>query len=389
MTDDPQLQGTWRYPTTIRFGAGQLVALPEACAGAGIERPLLVTDPLLADHPMVRRALDLLTQAGMPAATFTDLQPDPVAANARDGVRAFRSGAHDGVVAMGGGSALDTGKVIALMGRQEEDIWDLDGRWDTLADDSIAPVVAIPTTAGTGSEVGRAAVITHQREQVKKILLHGAMMPRQVIADPELTLSLPQHLTAATGMDALAHSLEALCAPFYHPMADGIALEATRLVHRWLPAAYLQGDDPEARSHMMAAAIMGATAFQKGLGAVHALSHPLGAVHHLHHGLTNAVVMPYVLAFNRPAIEGAMTRLARTLDLPDPGFEAVQHWILDLRRTLDIPHTLRDAGLDTLDLDRLAGMAAADPCAPENPVPVGPKELRSLFEHALYGTGLD
>jgi len=275
MTEKPPT-ANWNYPTSLRFGVGRLAELPTACAAAGIARPLLVTDPGLAASPMVKRALDLMSQAGMKPGLFSALKPNPVARNVEDGIGALRAGSHDGVVAMGGGSALDTGKVIAFQAGQTRPLWDFEdiGDWWTRANaDAIKPVVAIPTTAGTGSEVGRAGVIINEAEHRKYIIFHPRMMPRVVISDPELTRGLPPHLTAATGMDALAHNLEAYCAPFYHPLADGIALEGMRLVKEWLPVAFRDGEDLTARGHMLSAASMGATAFQKGLGAIHAMSH--------------------------------------------------------------------------------------------------------------------
>ncbi len=386
MIIDPQtLCGDWSYPTAICFGPGRIAALAKACRSVGITRPLLVTDSGLAALPMVREAVARNEEAGVPTAVFSDVQSNPVERNVAGGLAAYRTGGHDGVIAMGGGSAMDTGKIIALMAGQEGALWDYEGTWQQISLGAIAPIVAVPTTAGTGSEVGRAAVITHEATRVKKIILHPGMMPRAVVADPALTLGLSPHLTAGTGMDALAHSLEAFCAPFHHPMADGIALEGMRLVHAWLPVAVRDGANLTARAHMMAAATMGAVAFQKGLGAIHALSHPVGAIYDTHHGLTNAVFMPYVLAFNRPAIEEKMERLARYLALPDPGFDAVLRWILDLRVALDIPHTLRDLGVPDDRLDDLAAMAAADPCAPENPVPVDAAALRRLFRDAFDG----
>ncbi len=386
MTVDLQsLHGDWRYPTAIHFGPGRIAELPEVCRSAGITKPLLVTDPGLVNLSMVGEAVLFIEGAGVPVGVFADVQSNPVERNVADGLAAYRAGGHDGVIALGGGSVMDTGKIIAMMAGQEGALWDYEEDWGQISLDTIAPVVAVPTTAGTGSEVGRAAVITHQATQVKKIILHPGMMPRAVVADPALTLGLPPNLTAATGMDALAHSLEAFCAPFHHPMADGIALEGMRLVQAWLPEAVRNGKNLSARAPMMAAATMGAVAFQKGLGAIHALSHPVGAIYNTHHGLTNAVFMPYVLAFNRPAIEEKMERLARYLGLPDPGFDAVLRWILDLRLALDIPHTLCDLGVPADRLDDLAAMAAADPCAPENPVPVGEAELRQLYEDALEG----
>ena len=379
------LRGDWRYPTTIYFGPDRITELSMVCRSVGIARPLLVTDAGLAALPIVRDAVAHNAEGGLPTGVFSDVQSNPVERNVAGGVAAFRAGDHDGVIAMGGGSAMDTGKVVALMAGQEGGLWDYTGKWQQIPPDTIAPIVAVPTTAGTGSEVGRAAVITHEATQVKTIILHPGMMPRAVVADPTLTLGLPPAMTAATGMDALAHSLEAFCAPFHHPMADGIALEGMRLVHDWLPEAVRDGANLTARAHMMAAATMGAVAFQKGLGAIHALSHPVGAVYNTHHGRTNAVFMPYVLAFNRPAIEDKMARLARYLGLPAPGFDAVLRWILDLRSTLDIPHTLRDLGVPDDRLDDLAAMAAADPCAPENPISIGETELKRLFRDAFDG----
>ncbi len=386
MNIDPQtLRGDWSYPIAIYFGPGRITELSAVCRSVGIARPLLVTDAGLAALPMVREAVARNEEAGVPTAIFSDVQSNPVERNVADGLAAYRAGGHDGVIAMGGGSAMDTGKMIALMAGQQGALWDYEDDWGRIRQDAIAPVVAVPTTAGTGSEVGRAAVITHEATRIKKIILHPGMMPRAVVADPALTLGLPSPLTAGTGMDALAHSLEAFCAPFHHPMADGIALEGMRLVHAWLPVAVRDGANLTARAHMMAAATMGAVAFQKGLGAIHALSHPVGAIYDTHHGLTNAVFMPYVLAFNRPAIEDKMERLARYLGLPDPGFDAVLRWILDLRVALNVPHTLRDLGVPADRFDDLAAMAAADPCAPENPVPVDEATLKQLYEDALDG----
>jgi alcohol dehydrogenase class IV len=387
---DPRtLRGDWSYPTAVRFGPGRIAELPEACRALGIGRPLLVTDPGLAGLPMVRRALALNEEAGLPTGVFSGVRGNPTGEDVAAGVEAFRAGGHDGVIALGGGSALDAGKAVAFMAGQNRPIWDFEDRpglWRRANADGIAPVVAVPTTAGTGSEVGRAGVITNAATREKKIIFHPRMLPGQVIADPELTLALPPTLTAWTGMDALAHALEAFCAPGYHPMADGIAVEAARLVRVWLPRAVERGDDLEARAHMLAAAAMGAVAFQKGLGAIHALSHPVGGLLGAHHGLTNAVVMPYVLAYNRPAIEERAARLARYLDLPDPGFESLYGWVLDLRRRLAIPDTLADLGVRPEHVERMAAMAADDPTAGGNPRPVGVAELRDLYRAALAGT---
>lgn len=381
-----KMRGDWHFPTRIYFGPGRIAELTAVCRSAGMQRPLLVTDSTLAAHPALRRAWRDNNESGLPTGLFSEIRSNPVAGNVRQGLKAYRSGEHDGVIAFGGGSAMDAGKVIALLARQHVDIWDLAGRWQQITPESIAPVVAVPTTSGTGSEVGRAAVITRASTRAKTILIHAGMMPVAVVADPALTTGLPAHLTAATGMDALAHSLEALCAKYCHPMADGIAMEGIRLVHRWLPEALRHGGNMRARSHMMAAAIMGATAFQKGLGAIHALSHPVGAVYDTHHGLTNAVFMPYVMAFNRLAIEDKMHRLSRYLGLEPAGFDAVMDWVLELRSICKIPHTLREMGLPSADFGELARLAAADPCAPENPVPVPREALLQIYRDAYEGT---
>jgi len=378
----------WNYPTTIWFGAGRIAELADACRGAGMSRPLLVTDPGLAGLPMVTDAIAANAAAGLPTGLFSDLRPNPVASNVADGVAAYRDGGHDGVIAFGGGSGLDTGKTIAFMAGQTRPIWDFEdiGDYWTRADaDAIAPIVAVPTTAGTGSEVGRASVIVNEDEHRKVIVFHPKMMPSLVIADPGLTVGLPPHITAATGMDALAHNLEALCAPGTHPMADGIAVEGLRLINESLERAVADGTDLAARADMLAAATMGATAFQKGLGAIHALSHPVGALYDTHHGLTNAVFMPYVLAFNRAAIEERMARLAAYLGLPDPSFGAVMRWVLDLRAAIGIPHTLRELGVDDGRIDELATMAEVDPPAASNPVPVDAAALKSILVDALDG----
>ncbi len=304
----------WSYPTAIRLGAGRVAELPDACAAAGMSRPLLVTDAGLASAPITQAALDRLDAAGLGRAIFSDVRSNPDDNNLAAGVGAFRAGGHDGVVAFGGGSGLDLGKLIAFMAGQTRPVWDFEdiGDWWTRADaDGIAPIVAVPTTAGTGSEVGRAGVVTDSSTHVKKVIFHPRILPRVVICDPELTVGMPPAITAGTGMDAFAHCLEAYCAPFYHPMSTGIALEGMRLVKENLPRVCRDGGDIEARAHMMSAAAMGAVAFQKGLGAIHALSHPVGAVYDTHHGTTNAVVMPAVLRFNRPAIEPRDRRARR------------------------------------------------------------------------------
>ncbi len=381
-------KGNWNYPTRMRFGAGKIRELPAELKGLGVKRPLLVTDPGLAKLPMIQEALAALKAAGLEPALFSEVKSNPIGKNVMDGVAVYRAGKHDGVIAWGGGSALDAAKAIALMAGQTVSLWDLEDRgdnWLRADPKGIALILAVPTTAGTGSEVGRASVIVDESDHTKKIIFHPKMLPSVVISDPELTVGLPPHITAATGMDALAHCLEAYCAPGFHPMADGIAVEGMRLVKEWLPLAVKDGKDLRARAAMLAAASMGATAFQKGLGAIHSLSHPVGAVYDTHHGLTNAVFMPYVLVFNRKAVEERLTRLAAYIGLKNPSFQAVLDWTLALREEFKMPHKLGGLGVDDKQLDLLSEMAANDPTAGGNPIPVGVPELRGLFEAALEG----
>lgn len=382
------LRGNWNYPTRILFGAGRIAELAESCRTLGITRPLLVTDRGLANLPMIHDALAANDAAGLPTGLFTDVQPNPVGRNVDAGIQAYRAGGHDGIIAFGGGSPLDVGKSIAFMLPQERPIWDFEdiGDWYTRAkSDGIPPIIAVPTTAGTGSEVGRGTVITREDTHTKKIIFHPKMLPSIAILDPVLTVGMSPRMTAGTGMDALAHNLEALCAPGYHPLAEGVAVEGIRLIKESLPTAVRDGSDLVARAQMLAAAAMGATAFQKGLGAVHALSHPVGALYDTHHGLTNGVFLPYVLIFNRAAIAEKMTRLAAYLNLPDPSFEAILTWILELRREIGIPHTLQELGVGDEHFAQMALMAEVDPPAAGNPVPVKAPQLLAIYRHALAG----
>jgi alcohol dehydrogenase class IV len=382
-----QLRADWIYPTSVRFGAGRIAELSEAAKAAGIARPLLVTDANLARLPMVADALALLRAASAPAALFSDIRSNPVEANITAGVAAFRVGGHDGVVALGGGSALDAGKLIAFMTAQVRPLWDFEDvgdRWTRANSAGIAPVIAVPTTAGTGSEVGRASVVTNEATHTKKIIFHPRMLPKIAICDPALTVGMPPLITAGTGMDALAHCLEAYCGPFYHPPADGIAAEGVRLVKENLARAVKNGADLEARAHMMAAAAMGATAFQKGLGAIHALSHPVGALHDTHHGMTNAVFMPFVLVFNRREIEPRIKRLAAYIGLR-PSFRAFLDWVLALRAEVGVPHTLAGLKVDDRHIDRIVAMAVEDPTAGGNPRAFDKRAARTIFKRALEG----
>jgi len=380
-----QLRGNWNYPTSVRFGVGRISELAEAVQATGMKNPLLVTDPVLARLPMTQAAAAQL--AGGAGALFSDIKPNPVESNVAQGIAAYRRGGHDGVVAFGGGSALDVGKLIAFMSGQTRPIWDFEdiGDWWTRADASgISPIVAVPTTAGTGSEVGRAAVVTHEATHTKKIIFHPQMMPKVTICDPELTVGMPPLITAGTGMDAFAHCLEAYCGDFYHPLADGIAVEGIRLVKDNLAAAVKDGGNLEARAHMMSAAAMGATAFQKALGAIHSLSHPVGALYDTHHGMTNAVFMPYVLVFNRKAIEDKIKRLSAYIGLK-PNFRAFLDFVLALREEIGVPHTLAGLKVGPEKVDMIVEMAPKDPTAGGNPVPLDKRAARTIFNRALEG----
>ena len=387
-TATPSLAVNWNYPTPIKFGPGRIAELADVCKAAGIARPLFVTDAALAKLPIATAALQSLKDAGLAAVLCSDIKPNPSAANVIDGVMLYKKGGHDGVVAFGGGSALDAGKAIAFMSGQSRPLWDFEDvgdNWTRADPKGIAPTVAIPTTAGTGSEVGRVSVITDEETHTKRLIFHPRIMPVTVIADPALTVGVPPHLTAATGMDALAHCLEAYCVHSHHPMADGIAIEGMRLIRDWLPVACRDGANIEARAQMLAAATMGAVAFQKGLGVIHSLAHPVGTLYGLHHGLLNGVLMPYVLAFNRTAIEPKMAILAQSLGLPKLGFDGVAAWIDGLCREVAIPRTLAELGVDDSKADQIVRAALVDPTAPTNPIPLEATAVRALFMKALKG----
>ncbi len=379
------LTANWSYPTAIRFGAGRISEIADACAVAGIKKPLLITDRGLADMDITSKTLDLLEAAGLGRAIFADVDPNPNEKNAEAGVKAFKEGGHDGVVAFGGGSGLDLGKLVAFLAGQTRPLWDFEdiGDWWTRADsDAIAPIVAVPTTAGTGSEVGRASVITNSVTEEKKIIFHPKFLPSVVICDPELTVGMPKFITAGTGLDAFAHCVEAFCSPHYHPMSQGMALEGMRLVKEYLPRAYTDGADLEARAHMMSAAAMGATAFQKGLGAIHALSHPIGAIYHTHHGTTNAVCMPAVLQFNKPAIEGVLGHAANYLGI-DGGFGGFCAYVDELNASLGIPKSLGGLGIENPDVDRIVSGALIDPSTGGNPIEMTEENTRRLLLNIL------
>ena len=379
------LTANWSYPTAIRFGAGRINELADACGAAGIRRPLLVTDRALAQLPIAQAALDLLDEAGLGRALFDGVDSNPTEKNLTAGVAAFNAGDHDGVVAFGGGSGLDLGKLVAFMAGQSRPVWDFEDVGDcwTRADaDAIFPNVAVPTTAGTGSEVGRAGVLVNSKTHVKKIIFHPKVLPSVVICDPELTVGMPKIITVGTGMDAFAHCLEAYCSPFYHPLSQGIAVEGLRLVKENLPRVVADPTDIEARSHMMSAAAMGATAFQKGLGAIHALSHPVGALYNTHHGMTNAVVMPTVLRFNRPAIEERLSTAAAYLGIGDD-FDSFYDYVIELRAEIGVPDKLAALGVDDARIDDMAAAAIEAPCAAGNPVELTIGAAKNLYEDAI------
>ncbi len=377
----------FNFPTAIKFGAGRIRELAEHCKAANIKRPLFVTDPGLAAMPMVQTIVADLKTAGLVVQIFSDVRPNPVEANITAGVKAYKAGMHDGVIAFGGGSGLDIGKMIALMHGQSISVFDLEDvdDWWTRADATrISPIIAVPTTAGTGSEVGRAGVVTHPETHEKKIIFHPAIMPKISILDPELTLGLPPKLTAATGMDALAHNIEAYCAPFYHPMAKGIALEGMLLIKDNLAKAVKKPGDIDARGNMLVASAMGATAFQRGLGAVHALSHPFGGLYDAHHGMLNGIILPYVLKANAKKIAKDIARAAAYLGITG-GFDGFLKWILALRKEIGIPHRLADIGIDTERLDDVAAMAVKDPSAGGNPILFTEKQYKALAKKCVTG----
>jgi alcohol dehydrogenase class IV len=380
-----KLVGNWSYPTSVRFGAGRIAEIAEACRVAGVRKPLLVTDRGLASMEITAKTRALVETAGLGNAMFSEVDPNPSDLNVAAGLKVYREGGFDGVIAFGGGSALDLGKTIAFMAGQTRPLWDFEdiGDWWTRANPAgIHPIVAVPTTAGTGSEVGRAGLITNSVLHEKKIIFHPKMLPSVVICDPELTVGMPKFITAGTGLDAFAHCVEAYSSPHYHPMSQGIALEGMRLVKEYLPRAYADGSDIEARAHMMSAAAMGATAFQKGLGAIHAISHPVGAVHNTHHGTTNAVCMPEVLKFNRPAIEDRFDMVAAYLGIKG-GFDGFCAFVDEFNESLGIPRTLGGIGVKDADADALTKSALNDPSVGGNPMPMTYDNTRAMIEALL------
>ncbi|WP_454785880.1 iron-containing alcohol dehydrogenase [Legionella sp. WA2024007413] len=381
------LTANWNYPTSIKVGAGRIRELVEVCHTLEMNAPLLVTDSNFAKLPVVESILAHCQDAGLFCSVFADVKANPSGEHVMAGVDAYQKGNHDGIIALGGGSALDAGKAIALMVGQDRPLWDFEDigdNWRRVNAAGVAPIIAVPTTAGTGSEVGRASVITDTQEQRKKIIFHPKMMPVMVILDPGLTVALPPNITAATGMDALSHCLEAYCAPSYHPLAEGIALEGIRLIKEHLPRVMQNGTDINSRTQMLVASSMGATAFQRGLGAMHALAHPLGAIYDAHHGRLNAILMPYVLLANRSEIEYKISRLATYLEI-ESGFDGFLEWIIQLRRELGIEHCLIEIGIDERQVKRIANMATEDPSAQSNPILFDTEQYERILLGAIRG----
>ena len=380
----------WNYPTTMWVGENRINDIAEACKNLNINKPLLVTDKGLAQSDIVKKTLLILKDNKVPAELYSNVVGNPTGTNVNEGVDSYKKKNCDGVIAFGGGSGLDVGKAVAFMSGQTLPIWDFEDvgdNWTKAISDKIAPIIAVPTTAGTGSETGRASVILNEETSVKNIIFHPKFLPSIVILDPVLTVGLPSKITAATGMDALAHNLEAYCAPGYHPMADGIALEGMRLINKWLLEAVNNGSNIEARMNMITAASMGSTAFQKGLGAIHSLSHPVNALNNIHQGLSNAIFMPYVLTFNRDVIENKIIKICDYLELKDRSFNGFINWILDLRKKLDMPHKLSEV-IEEKDfqLDRLSKMALNDPSTGGNPKKLTEGDMKIMYQHSMSGT---
>lgn len=380
----------WNYPTTIWAGENRINDLSLACKKLNIKKPLLVTDSGLAKTKIILNSLQSLKSDNIPVEIYSNVVGNPTGTNVNEGVDFYKKNKCDGVIAFGGGSGLDVGKAIAFMSGQSLPIWDFEDvgdNWTKANSDKIAPIIAVPTTAGTGSEAGRASVILNEATGVKNIIFHPKFLPSVVILDPILTISLPAKITAATGMDALAHNLEAYCAPGFHPMADGIALEGMRLINQWLLIVYKNGSNIEARMNMLTAASMGATAFQKGLGAIHSLSHPVNAVNNIHHGLSNAIFMPYVLTFNKDVIEQKIIKICHYLELKDRSFNGFINWVLDLRKQLEMPHKLSEVIMEKdFDINRLSKMALEDPSTGGNPKKLVLADMKTMYEHSMSGT---
>tara|TARA_B100000989_G_scaffold120208_1_gene88648 strand:+ start:1828 stop:2994 length:1167 start_codon:yes stop_codon:yes gene_type:complete len=379
----------WNYPTTMWVGENRIKDIALACKNLNLKKPLFVTDDQLVNNKIVKDTLKNLNSENITAEVYSNVKGNPTGTNVNEGVVFYKEKKCDGVIAFGGGSGLDVGKAIAFMSGQTLPIWDFEDvgdNWKKANSEKISPIIAVPTTAGTGSETGRASVILNEKTGIKNIIFHPKFLPSIVILDPTLTIDLPPNVTAATGMDALAHNLEAFCAPGYHPMADGIALEGMRLIKKWLLVAVKNGSNIEARMNMLTAASMGSTAFQKGLGGIHSLSHPVNAVNNIHHGLSNAIFMPYVLSFNRYVIENKIVTVSEYLDLKDKSFDGFLNWVLDLRNNLNIPHKLSEVIENSdFDLDKLSKMALNDPSTGGNPKKLTFDDMKIMYQHSMSG----
>ena len=379
----------WNYPTTMWVGENRIKDISLACKNLNLKKPLFVTDDQLVNNKIVKDTLKNLNSENIIAEVYSNVKGNPTGTNVNEGVVFYKEKKCDGVIAFGGGSGLDVGKAIAFMSGQTLPIWDFEDvgdNWKKANSEKISPIIAVPTTAGTGSETGRASVILNEKTGVKNIIFHPKFLPSIVILDPTLTIDLPPNVTAATGMDALAHNLEAFCAPGYHPMADGIALEGMRLIKKWLLEAVKNGSNIEARMNMLTAASMGSTAFQKGLGGIHSLSHPVNAINNIHHGLSNAIFMPYVLSFNRDVIENKIVKVCEYLDLKDKSFNGFLNWTLDLRNNLNIPHKLSEViENNDFDLDKLSKMALNDPSTGGNPKKLTLDDMKIMYQHSMSG----
>ena len=374
----------WNYPTTVWFGPNRSQQIQQACDALGVKNPLIVTDPGLLQTPIID---EINSNLSSKTNVYSDVQGNPTGSNVTNGVKVFLEGNHDGIIAIGGGSGMDAGKGIAFLAHQSRPLWDFEdiGDWWTRADsDEIKPIIAIPTTAGTGSEVGRAGVFLNEDNHKKKIIFHPKMLPQIAILDPSLTINLPKEITAGTGMDALAHCLEAYSSPFYHPMAEGTALEGLRLVKENIQEVYHNGKNIEARAHMLVASMMGAAAFQKGLGAIHSITHPVNSLYHTHHGTTNGTVMPFVLNYNRSTIEDKFVRLANFLDIKG-GFDGIVQWVIDLKKEMEIPETLKDMGVQPGDEVKLAPLAQEDPSTGGNPLEMTEEKFQELIANCISG----
>ena len=379
----------WNYPTTMWVGENRIKDLDNACKNLNIKKPLLVTDKGLSNSEIIKNSLNNLKDVGTEVELYSNVVGNPTGSNVDEGVKVYKKNNCDGVIAFGGGSGLDVGKAIAFMSGQNLSLWDFEDvgdNWKKANSDNIPPIIAVPTTAGTGSETGRASVILNEDTGVKKIIFHPKFLPSIVILDPILTVNLPANITAATGMDALAHNLEAYCAPGYHPMADGIALEGIRLIKEWLLKAVEDGSNIEARMNMLTAASMGSTAFQKGLGAIHSLSHPVNGVNNIHHGLSNAIFMPYVLTFNKDAIEKKIIKVCEYINLDNKSFDGFIQWIIDLRKKLNIPHKLSEVISEKdLEIDKLSKLALEDPSTGGNPKKLTLDDMKIMYEYSMSG----